>query len=342
MRVGFNPQKDKKVEQSECFHQVIVPVYIPNQEGYFKDALTILKYCLESLLCTSHKKTYITLVNNGSCVEVAEYLVSLYESKQIHELIHSTSIGKLNSVLKGSAGHSFPLVTVSDSDVLFLTGWQVASYQLFHSFPKAGAICPTPSSRSFKTFTSNIYWDLFFSNSIKFRAVKNPDALKAFGHSVGDKDFYNEIQLKKYLTISNNKCTAVVGAGHFLTTYRGCIFDNNFTRFSNFKMGGNSETDLLDLPVVKKDFWRLSTEDNYAYHMGNVLEDWMEVTLNKQKEDFNTAEINCPNFTFYGNIKACYWLKTKMFSRIIFNKRILKMFFKSHGLSDKRANEYLF
>jgi len=42
MRIGFNPHKDKIQEVSEYVHQVIIPVYIPNQEGYFKDSLIFL------------------------------------------------------------------------------------------------------------------------------------------------------------------------------------------------------------------------------------------------------------------------------------------------------------
>ena len=53
------------------------------------------------------------------------------------------------------------------------------------------------------------------------------------------------------------------------------VFNNLESRFTKYKLGGDSEGQFLDIPVVKKGFWRLSTADNYAYHMGNVLEDWM-------------------------------------------------------------------
>lgn len=49
MRVGLNPNKDKIIENTDFFHQVIVPVYIPHQNDYFKDSFQILKFCLESL-----------------------------------------------------------------------------------------------------------------------------------------------------------------------------------------------------------------------------------------------------------------------------------------------------
>ena len=78
MRVGFNPNKDKLKQNSEYLHQVIIPVYIPSHEDYFKDSLKILKLCITSVLNTIHDKTFITIVNNGSCKDVKEYLESLF------------------------------------------------------------------------------------------------------------------------------------------------------------------------------------------------------------------------------------------------------------------------
>ncbi len=66
MRIGLNPNKDTVIKPSNYIHQVIIPVFIPNEEGYFKDSLKIFKLCIESLLSTIHNKTFITIVNNGS------------------------------------------------------------------------------------------------------------------------------------------------------------------------------------------------------------------------------------------------------------------------------------
>ncbi len=79
MRVGHNPHKDKIQDASDYWHQVIIPVYIPNHEGYFKDSFAILKLCLQSLLSTVHTKTYISIVNNGSCDLIVDYLNSLHK-----------------------------------------------------------------------------------------------------------------------------------------------------------------------------------------------------------------------------------------------------------------------
>ena len=339
MRVGFNPHKDKVQPKSEFFHQVVIPVYIPNQEGYFKDSFEILKLCIESLLLTSHNKTYITIVNNGSYDEVTDYLNELFLKNRIQEIIQTSNVGKLNAVLKGFVGHDFKLITVSDADVLFLNNWQKATYLVFENFPKVGVVCPTPSSRSLRTYTSNIYWDSFFSKKLQFSEVKNPEALKMFGSSVGNVDFYNEFHLQKYLTISNNNEKAVVGAGHFVATYRGDIFDDIAVKYSNYKLGGNSEGIFLDIPVIKKGFWRLSTAENYAYHMGNVLEDWMHTKkATIQRDNFSGKVI----LSKKSNVsKFSVFIKSRLFAKFILNKKIMRRFLIWKGLTKEEAKDYL-
>lgn len=338
MRVGFNPHKDKIQSASDYFHQVIIPVYIPNQEGYFKDSFEILKLCLDSLFKTIHNKTYVTVVNNGSCIEVVDYLNDLYKANIIQEIIHVTNIGYINAMLKGITGQNFSLITTSDADVLFLDGWQNATYSIFENFPKAGAVCPTPSSRSFKRYTSNIYWDNLFFNKIQFNNVANPLALKAFGFSVGDSNFYNSIQLKKYLILPSTSCKAVLGAGHFVVTYRASIFNALESRHTDYILGGNSD-DIFDLPVVKKGFWRLSTADNFAYHMGNVLEDWMVDGVSKLKQ--NVEECNFELKPIQSSSKLSYFVKSRLFAKLILNKKIMRYFLIWKGLSTEEAKNYL-
>lgn len=339
MRIGFNPNKDKPQEPNDFFHQVIIPVYIPNQEGYFKDSFKILKHCLESLFKTIHQKTFISIINNGSADYVKDYLNELFKEKKIHELIHTKNIGKLNAVLKGISGHDFKFVTVSDCDVLFLKNWQKESYAVFQKFSKTGAVCPTPSSKSLKSNSFNIWFDLLFSKSLRFTKVKNPQALKAFAASVGNPDMYNNLHLEKYLTVANGDFKAVVGAGHFITTYRKEVFEKSDIKYSNFMLGGDSEDKLLDLPVIKNGMWRLSTEDNFAYHLGNVEEQWMRETLEKIKPNdfFPELQINLPDVKFS---KAEFIVKSILFKKIITRKKIWNYCLEIKGLSKEEVRKY--
>lgn len=337
MRIGFNPNKDKIQEANVFFHQVVIPVYIPNQEGYFKDSFQILKYCLDSLFKTCHAKTYFTIVNNGSCDAVVTYLNSLQKELKIHEVIHTTAIGKLNAILKGLIGHNFDLITIADADVLFLNDWQKNTYDVFETFPKTAAVSPVPSSKVLKQFTGNLIFENLFSSKLKFTKLKDKESMQMFAKSIGNEGFYNEVQLSKNLTITKDSVTAVVGAGHFVATYKGACFDSIKKRFSNYSLGGNSEQLLLDKPVEDKGYWRLSTVGNYAYHMGNVVEDWMFEVFSKIEED--KKEIEIPKKI--GN-KTNVYLRpfVALFFKILTKRVIWLLFLQYKGLTKKEAKQY--
>lgn len=337
MRIGFNPQKDKQLAPSEFFHQVVIPVYIPHQEGYFKDSFTILKYCLESLFKTCHDKTYVTVVNNGSCKEVVDYLNALYHQKKIHELVNSTNIGYINAMLKGISGQDFLFFTTADADVLFLNNWQEKSYELFRAFPKTGAVSPSPNSRVLRYFTSNILFEKGFLGKVRFTENKDPEAMKAFAKSVGNESLFNRINLQKCLTISDTNTRALIGAGHFIVTYRSSIFDTLEKRFTKYILGGDSDF-IFDKPVIKKGYWRLSTEENFAFHMGNVKEEWMTATLQGLHD--NKESVSAPQLRPIKNTKLGTWLKTEVFSRIIFRAPFWRLFLRYKGLSKEEANTY--
>ena len=339
MRIGFNPHKDKIQEASDYWHQVIIPVYIPNQQGYFKDSFAILKLCLESLFSTIHKKTYVTIVNNGSDAIISEYLDLLFKEHKIQELIHTDNIGKLNAILKGFAGHNIELVTISDADVLFLANWQRETYQVFESFPKAGSVSPCPNSRLLKYYTANILFDKLFSKSLYFKNVKNPKALKYFAKSIGNSSLFNSWNLSKYLTVKHKGVLAVVGGGHFVSTYKSSILKKQNYSFSPFKLGGESESEILDLPVAFNGYWRLSTADNYAFHMGNTLEEWMLTTVEGLKENNLTCDI-VPLLTKMESNAFMNWFKIKVFSRLLFKKSIWRLFLRYKGLTKEEASFY--
>ena len=339
MRVGFNPNKDKTLPKSDYTHQVVVPVYIPHQNDYFKDSFQILQLCLESLFKTCHAKTYITVVNNGSCEEVIVYLNQLQQNGKIQEVIHTTAIGKLNAILKGLTGHQFPLITITDADVMFLNDWQKATYEVFEAFPKTGLVCTTPSSKSFNDKTFNILTEKLFSKSLAFTSVKNPVAFDAFATSIGNPNFYKSVHFEKYLTLTNDKVSVVVGAGHFVATYRGDIFSDLGVTATPFSLGGTSEAKILDLPVIRKGYWRLSTDDNYTYHLGNVQETWMQETFNALKKQDMVID-----FALHNSLKRpselLFWLKNSLPEKLFYRKPIRRFFLRYKGLTQEEAKQY--
>lgn len=338
MRIGNNPHKDKPHDESEYLHQVIIPVYIPNQEGYFKDSLKIFQLCLQSLFNTIHSKTFITIINNGSCDDVKVILDKLYDQNKIHEVIHTTNIGKLNAIFKGLAGNNIELVTISDADVLFLTGWQNETITIYNQLPKVGVVGIVPQFKLFKVNSANLIVDNLFNKRLQFLPVKNKEALIRFYDSIGWKRDYNHDLLDYILALKvNSNLNIVVGSGHFVATYKKDIFDNIIT-YLGYKLGGYTE-DYLDVMPLKKDYWRVTTYDNYAYHMGNVFESWMEENVNNQK--VNNEEINTSNFPKQHYIsKFKYIIKIKIFNKIFAINKVYKLFLKWKKLPIKLIKNY--
>ena len=336
MRLGFNPQKDKVQEASDYWHQVIIPVYIPNQQGYFEDSFAILKLCLESLFSTIHKKTYVTIVNNGSDAVISEYLDLLFKEHKIQELIHTDNIGKLNAILKGLVGNAMELVTISDSDVLFLPNWQKETVKVFKEVSKAGVVGIVPQFKTYESNCGNVLFDSLFNSKLQFVPVKNKEALIRFYDSLGWDRNYNPDYLAYNLALEiNPELSVLIGSGHFVATYKKDIFESVVT-YIGYKMGGDSEGYLDKLPL-EKDYWRVTTLDNYAYHLGNTLEDWMQVPIVSEEVD---ADFDC-GFSKNKRLHPfLHWIKNRVFVKFISIKILVKLFLKSKKLPESMIQKY--
>jgi hypothetical protein len=330
MRVGTNPNKINDTITSDHLHQVIIPLYIPNQEGYFKDVFEIFKLCLESLFKTSHSKTFFTIVNNGSCKEVKEFIDRLLLENRVHEVIHTTNIGKLNAVYKGLIGNNIELVTIADADVLFLNNWQSETVKIFDKVQKAGVVGIVPQFNMFRSNTENVIYSNLFNSKLKFLPVINPEAMLNFYDSIGWKRDYNEDYLKYILGLDiSNDFKVVLGSGHFVATYKRAMFES-IQLFASYKMGGKS-LNYLDTKPLQKDFWRLTTYDNYAYHMGNVIEPWM----NEIVSGLNQNEIEEHRYSFFVNKSlSSKWVlfRNKVFKKLVLNKTVIPFLYKKWGL----------
>ncbi len=105
MRIGFNPQKAERKISLATYHRIVIVVYIPNEEGFYKDSFEVFKMCLDSLLSTINTYAAITVVNNGSHKKVTD-LINLYlDEKKIDTLIsHNTNIGKIDALIGAARG----------------------------------------------------------------------------------------------------------------------------------------------------------------------------------------------------------------------------------------------
>ena len=281
MRIGINPEKKNNELKTENYHRVIIPVYIPNLEDeYFKNLLDVFKLCLESLLLTVHKRTRVTIYSNNCCKEVRDYVDGKYQEFSIIDQVFYSkeNLGKINAILASVKGNIEPLITITDADVLFKNGWQEACENVFIGFPEAGMVSPVPNPRLYNASNANNWFYGLFKGKLCFESVQDSEAIVRFYESLGNKasqikPFYLEQNLVLYNKDKSKK--AIMGCGHFVATLRREVFDKGTSEPAFIKIVGGVEHKFIDIPTENLGYLRLATIENFAYHIGNKIDDWM-------------------------------------------------------------------
>jgi hypothetical protein len=334
MRIGSNPQKSEKKINLTTYHRVIVVVYIPNAEGFYKNSYDVFKLCLDSLIATINSNAAITIINNGSYEKVTDLLQSYLKDKKIDSLIHhSVNIGKIDALIGSARGAREELITYSDSDILFQKGWQENVEKVFSTFSNVGSVSPISIRYGLFYGTSSVLKQIILGKvKIKFEPIpENFDSYNKYLKSINWDTDKNDN--KNWPVVEKNNNKAIVGSGHqVLTISRELLFKTVPSNPSLTLVGGDSEYKYVDEPIDKLRKLRLCTYHNFAFHMGNNLEDWMiDVQKNNLKitsyfsEEFHQKESNSD--LFYSKYKTIIYLIKKKVS-----KKIFKLIYKNYSL----------
>ena len=321
MRQGWNPQKSGRKIELKTHHRIVIVVYIPNEEGFYENSFEVFKVCLDSLISTTNSNAAITVVNNGSYKKVSDFLNLYLEEKKIDTIIsHVTNIGKIDALIGAARGAREKYITLTDADILFVTGWQDKVEEVFSSFSKVGSVSPIPVRTSLYFGTSSVLKQILLKR-IKYKSMTIPENFDAYNRYLQSINWDLEIDKgNKWNVVESNDCKANIGSGHqVLTIDRDILFETVPTNPSLTLVGGTSENDYVDFAIDKSNKLRLSTYHNYAYHMGNKLENWMvDLQLNNKKYDMNinnklnTELVDLSNNWFFNKY---FGLKKKMIKK---------------------------
>ena len=282
MRIGTNPEKDKCSLLTHKQHRIIMPFWIPNvTDDYFKKQPEVLRFCLQSLIDSIDlSKTNITLINNNSCSEASKVAEEFVEKGLIDKyVVRSENRGKLEIVLAEARAAYEDYITISDADFLFFKGWENTVAKIYTDFKRAGVVTIYPCPNL--AFNHNSRW--IFKSGWKCGSVLKEEDMnlvdKGLGHSPG-KGIYKSLGVKKkyvwaekqyYLEKGENR--VCLGAVHALATMKRDIFKQlPFSKIEYVFKNGYEETHL-DYFSDKLGYYRLSTTQCFAYHMGNTLPD---------------------------------------------------------------------
>lgn len=272
MRVGKNPNKRAPALPAYGLHRLILPVHIPNQEGYFAQSLDILKLCLESVRLTKAPGTAVTLIANGCDNQTLELLITEHSGGWIDQLvIHAQNRGKIDAIVGAARSCFEEVVTFSDSDVLFRPGWDTAIETLFRTFPECGFVSPFPNPDEELRFTSSVF--VSSVHHVSLEHIEDHSSLDRYNASVGRAP--TSADVRGCLVIRRDGATACVGGGHFVCSVRRRVLRSGPFGPSLEAISSDSDRDWLDAPPDRLGYWRLATHRAYVQHMGNRPEAWM-------------------------------------------------------------------
>ncbi len=302
MRTGWNPQKNQDKIKLDSNHRVVIVVFIPKPEGYYEKVLDVFKLCLNSLIKANKGSYKITVVNNGSCIELKELIASYPEEEVDCVINHSTNIGKIDALIGAARNSRENYITLTDADILFLENWDTEVLDVFKSFEKVGSVSPISTRHGLYYGTSSVLGRILFKG-IKFNYMAIPENFEDHNRYLSSINWNNEEDPnEKWPVIEKNGVKAIIGSGHqVLTLKREILFETVPVEPSLTLVGGDSEYKYVDEPIDKSGRMRLSTFRNKAYHMGNEIEPWMlrkledsigNAGLNKSRESYESFEPN--------------------------------------------------
>ncbi len=283
--------KSQKLNIELFVHRVIIPVYIPNADGYYKNSFEVLKLSVESLLETIHSGTAVTIINNACSEEISAYLQMLLKDGRIDQLvINNQNKGKVDPVISIMKGVLEPLITVTDADVLFRNGWQEEVENIFFKIPNVGMVSPLPQPSLLRYYN---LWSWYFGltrNCFTKKANTDLDSIIKFRESISDDSKLSSTE-EYPIGLVYNDVEVILGAGHFCATYSKAI-----TKFMPSVSAGNlfadAEEFFLDKPVEDAGLLRLSTQKGAVYHIGNNTEPWMYEVLSDTKQKCKPVDKN--------------------------------------------------
>jgi hypothetical protein len=283
VRTGSNPAKDQPELPPYGRHRIIVPIYVPALTGYFEHALETLELCLDSLRHTASGRATITLIANQCAPEVLRRLEEHRAEGWVDQLvINRTNRGKVDSVVSAVRGSFEELITLSDSDFLFVPGWLEAVEQIFAGFPECGAASPFPTPHLAFGYTAATLWGAWLKGELAREAVVDEADFSRFEASIQNPWLFNPEVRSRQLVVKRGGLTVCVGCDHSLFTMHRRVVGGIPPEAALRALG--MERQWLDEPPDRLGFWRLSSARAYAYHMGNSPEEWMYAELERSRE----------------------------------------------------------
>jgi glycosyltransferase involved in cell wall biosynthesis len=277
MRQGQNPAKmGLKAYQSKRLGVALLS-YIPNQEGFFKNSLEILKYQIASIHAATSDFDLLVF-DNGSCSEVREELLRLHTSGLIHTLFLSQfNIGKVGAINWLLSAMPNDWICYSDGDMFFRTGWLENSLAIFDAFPSAGLVFAQPTLFDTLRGTGQAYNQLKADARYRLSNVIVPaESVREYTWGFGVNAELEKELMETPVCVAEEKASgvcAVVGGAHNQFLVRREIARRIVPLPAQYALSP-IEDSAFNRRVDELGLLQLSTFEPFTFHVGNRLDDW--------------------------------------------------------------------
>ena len=293
MRVGRNPAKAGIPAYAPRPLGVALLVYIPDQQGYFANALEIFKIQVDSLYKATPQGFDMLVFDNGSCPPVVKALQELQADGRIDWLVLSRhNMGKAGAWNWIFSSMPNKLICYADSDVLFRPGWLEASQRILEAFPRAGMVSAQPNFFDVLNGQGTAHHALQKDARFQFGELRPPAAVVdeyCFGIGADEalsQRFHN--QSLPYLRDSQSGVQAVLGASHMQFLIPRQVA-RQVAPLPASKGLLRAETISLDRKVDDLGYLHLSILENYVFHMGNTFTEKLRNELRQMELDASAA-----------------------------------------------------
>jgi glycosyltransferase involved in cell wall biosynthesis len=278
-RVGRHPLKIRGLEERALKAPLTVAtvVHIPALEGYWVQSLEVLRLFVASLLATTPRPFDLMVLDNGSCTEVADYLLELRDRQVIQLLVLSQrnlrKTGAMAFLLGAAPGD---LVAFADSDALFLPGWLERSLEVLQAFPEAGKVSALPVVRGDRTRVQAFALEAARADPetvVRTGELIAPEVVDAHRRSLGESPEQYGVRYRDRVDVLFERR----GVGAYLvgTDFQFTITRRALDAVLPLRLEDSVEpydpiySPVLERRLLERRFWQLSTADYLVHHMGN-------------------------------------------------------------------------